>query len=217
MDLEFIGATFHTSKPGKLMLMTFRVRVFKAGQKDHYSWTPRLLVDLDGFRVTWNSHPRDLIHHSKKKVFSFSTDAMEFFWEGLPFSVGLSHDPQNDRIRHYCNLHLPCHFEADEVNFIDLDIDVIKINDEAAELVDEDEFEEHQRLYNYSDEIVDKVPRMALALARELDSMDRFRSDALRVLFARVHAEGEFPEDLLEHYRRAFDGWPQELRFEGEV
>jgi uncharacterized protein len=40
------------------------------------------------------------------------------------------------------------------VEAVDLDLDVIRLRDGSVELLDEDEFEEHQRLYGYPAEVI---------------------------------------------------------------
>ncbi len=55
----------------------------------------------------------------------------------------------------YCDITTPARWEGDTVHIIDLDLDVVRRRATAAvELRDEDEFEEHQRLFGYPDDVI---------------------------------------------------------------
>ncbi|MET0426441.1 MAG: DUF402 domain-containing protein, partial [Actinoplanes sp.] len=42
----------------------------------------------------------------------------------------------------------------DAIEVVDLDLDVVRLRDGTVEVLDEDEFEEHQRLYRYPPEVI---------------------------------------------------------------
>ena len=53
---------------------------------------------------------------------------------------------------------------ADVVEAVDLDLDVVRLRDGTVELLDEDEFEEHQRLYAYPAEEIAQAEATAADL-----------------------------------------------------
>jgi uncharacterized protein len=67
---------------------------------------------------------------------------------------------------------------ADAVEAVDLDLDVIRSFDGVVELLDEDEFAEHQRLYGYPPEVI----AGALATADDLIAMITAREEPFGVV-----------------------------------
>ena len=54
----------------------------------------------------------------------------------------------------YVNIDTPAVWEHDRIMCVDLDLDVIRFVDGRVELVDQDEFDEHQVRYGYPPELV---------------------------------------------------------------
>ncbi len=57
----------------------------------------------------------------------------------------------------YVDIATPARWVADKVTMIDLDLDVVRFADGRIEVLDEDEFAEHQRTLGYPPEIVDRA------------------------------------------------------------
>lgn len=56
----------------------------------------------------------------------------------------------------YCDIATPARWEGNTVHLIDLDLDVVRRRATGAvELLDEDEFAEHQQQFGYPDEVVE--------------------------------------------------------------
>ena len=82
---------------------------------------------------------------------------------------------------------------ADEVTMIDLDLDVCRRRDGTIELLDEDEFAEHQVAYGYPDEVISAAQRSARWLQAALrDGSEPFASTYLSYL-ALVSGDGSQP------------------------
>ena len=58
----------------------------------------------------------------------------------------------------------------DRVELVDLDLDVVRHNDGRAELLDEDEFEEHRQLYAYPPSLVEATRATAAQLITEVEA-----------------------------------------------
>lgn len=54
----------------------------------------------------------------------------------------------------YVNINTPAEIGEDRIVYTDLDLDVIRLVDGSCEIVDQDEFEVHQRRYGYPEEVV---------------------------------------------------------------
>jgi uncharacterized protein len=62
----------------------------------------------------------------------------------------------------YCDIStVPAWTSAEEVNMIDLDLDVLRRRTGLVELVDEDEFAEHQVHFGYPPEVIDEAQAAA--------------------------------------------------------
>jgi hypothetical protein len=81
--------------------------------------------------------------------------------------VGSWNGPSEHRTEVYVDVTTVPVRSADAIEAIDLDLDVIRLRDGSVHLLDEDEFEEHQVLYGYPDEVIVQ----ARATADELISM----------------------------------------------
>jgi len=142
------------------MSTALRVCALKYDGRPHYSWNTFRLLSRDGTVVVARPGPRELEHHSKGRTFTFESAACELFWPGLPFSIGLSLDHDDDRVRCYCNVHEPAQIEPTSIRFVDLDLDVVR-RDGEPEIVDHDEFEQHRRSYGYPERYAETVPAVA--------------------------------------------------------
>ena len=192
-----------------------RILVLKMDLKAHYEWFPKLIWNDGHFRMSAWSSPRDLLHHTKSSTFTFHNDAIEMFWSNLPFSIGLSYDKDTDNLDYYCNIHLPCSMESEEeTTFIDLDLDVVKHNQNFANTVDWDEFETHSHKYNYSKEIIEKVPAIANELESLLDNVKDLQPQRLIKTFKHVFKTQNIQVCSLEEikpYSILMASWPKEL------
>ena len=55
----------------------------------------------------------------------------------------------------YCDITTPARWEDDTVHIVDLDLDVVRRRStDLVELRDEDEFDEHRRLFGYPDDLI---------------------------------------------------------------
>jgi protein associated with RNAse G/E len=199
----------------------FKVQVFKRDGKPHYSWDTNCLYRDDSFLCTYMKAPRALQHTTKGKTFYFETHAMEWFWVGLPFSIGLSFHPQHHTIGFYCNIHEPVHLSPDTLSFIDLDLDVVRPHDASTfEIVDGDEFDEHQKLYNYPRSYLTLVPAIAQQLKFELEQRAELKAEVLKqelcAAFQNECPQAPLPFKELNTIRELFKQWPTSLNFNPE-
>jgi len=66
----------------------------------------------------------------------------------------------NDRspeVELYVDIATPAEWSGDIVTMIDLDLDIVRRRDGSVEVLDEDEFADHQLRYGYPDHIVDRA------------------------------------------------------------
>jgi uncharacterized protein len=69
----------------------------------------------------------------------------------------------------YCDITTPARWEGDTVHIVDLDLDVVRRRESGlVELRDEDEFEEHRRMFGYPPYVVEEAQAAARKLLVEL-------------------------------------------------
>jgi hypothetical protein len=69
--------------------------------------------------------------------------------------------PDDPRHEVYVNIGTPCEWHGDVVRQVDLDLDVVRNLDGSVELLDADEFEDHQVRFRYPRELIDGALRAA--------------------------------------------------------
>lgn len=94
------------------------------------------------------------------------------------------------RLEVYCDITTPPEWpSAGEVTMVDLDLDVCRMRaDGSVHLLDEDEFETHQRLYSYPDEVVASAQKAAAFLQEALSEGAEPFSEIYRSWFTRMNA-----------------------------
>ncbi len=82
---------------------------------------------------------------------------VEFYWDHPWHAV-------------YVNIGTPCEWNGDRVTQIDLDLDVVRLLDGSVKTIDEDEFAEHQVLYNYPQDLIDSARAAADEVALMIEA-----------------------------------------------
>src|SRR3970282_170881 len=76
------------------------------------------------------------------------------FWRDRWYNVFRLSRPNCPLALWYCNVTTPAVFDGRHLSYVDLDLDVAVRPDGCVELLDEDEFEQHQRTYGYPAEVI---------------------------------------------------------------
>ena len=189
-----------------------RVVVHKYDHREHYAWDTVVRGMLPGLTVVGRPGPRELHHYSKDAIFTFQTDATEFFWDQLPFSIGISWSSERNELRWYCNIHQALWFEDNNIHFVDLDIDVVKQANEPFHLVDEDEFIEHAQLYDYPERYLNMVPAISAGLVDWLNTWPLGSETALTALCQQWSSDTAVTEQQLEAWLHVGNRIGQKLR-----
>ena len=148
-------------------MKTVIMKALKYDQKPHYEQELDFVHREEGYIVLKGRKQRKLIHHSRKKEFTFNNVTYEYFFEDRWYTAALVLNEQNQAEYIYCNIALPAKITEATVEFIDLDVDVIMENQEIK-VVDIDEFEENQIRYSYGDETIRKVLKTAQDLKEDI-------------------------------------------------
>ena len=165
------------------------VQVYKEGKIPHYDWhTREIYRDREGV-ICLNRGPRSLNHRTRGRVFTFPGDALEFYWIDRPFSLHVDLNRETEYLHYYANIHDLPEIKSDRISFTDYDLDVVRKDTAPAEIIDQDEFELHQELYDYPENVRRTVPEAAEQMRRLLDSSPLFSKEILLDVFSRLDGE----------------------------
>ena len=138
------------------------MKAYKYKDKLHYESTLDLYARQDNLVILHGPLNRQLIHHTRGKVFTFDRQSLEFYFNDRLYTVACVFNNKGQIEYYYCNIAMPCIFGTKntnpdaltEITFVDLDLDVIMQKDLTYKIVDRDEFEIHQKELNYPPEII---------------------------------------------------------------
>lgn len=81
------------------------------------------------------------------------TVSYEYYWLDRWYNVFRFHEPDGGLRNYYCNMNMPPVFENGELDYIDLDLDVLVWPDLSYKILDREDFEQNAERFGYSDEI----------------------------------------------------------------
>ena len=137
----------------------------KWGGRPHYAGAVRYLGDDEFGSWLWGPAGR-CIYRSGAPLFLTSQDMVSVvrpgawwtpaWWWGHP------------QVEVYVNINTPVARQVDRMVTVDLDLDVIKFTHGGVEVVDRDEFEVHQRLYDYPADVIEATEAATTDVARRV-------------------------------------------------
>ena len=139
---------------------------------------PARLARWEGSLIVLDACFTEEIRHPLIGTIEAGTLSKEFFWTDRWYSIFRFQTPGGRLLKFYCNINTPPTFESGTLTFVDLDVDVLVQPDYTFEVLDEDEFEHHAKLYGYPDAYHSNV-REALEELRRLIVHRQFPFDAL--------------------------------------
>jgi uncharacterized protein len=124
---------------------------------------PFQVISDDGTLLVTQYRARTPIYTSRGE-FRSPYDSRVYFWRDRWFNVFRLSRPGCPLALWYCNITTPPTFDGCQLGYVDLDLDVAVRPNGCIDLLDEDEFEEHQRKYGYPADVIEH----AEAAAREV-------------------------------------------------
>ena len=120
------------------------------------SWTCELVEKDDELIVAVGRFDAD-VNHSDLGLITQGTVSHEYFWLDRWYNVFRFVTADGAFRNYYCNVCMPPQFSEDVIDYVDLDVDVLVHADFSYRILDRDDFETNAELYNYPDEIRDRV------------------------------------------------------------
>ena len=97
---------------------------------------------------------------------------VRLFPRGQWWSALFNDEPHQTAI--YCDITMPAEFGVGTVTAVDLDLDIRLLRDGTVRVMDEDEFEAHQRVYNYPPQVVATAQATCAHLAAHITTDEPF-------------------------------------------
>ena len=111
------------------------------------------------------------VEHSDLGLIKQGTISFEHFWPGRWYNVFRFHEPDGSIRNYYCNVAMPCTIEADTLEFVDLDIDVVVWPAGGrVEVLDRDDFEENAVKFGYPVEVIEKAESALLEVLSMIEA-----------------------------------------------
>ena len=120
------------------------------------SWQCELIEHNDPLLVFVGTFDRE-VKHADLGVIEKGTISYEYYWLDRWYNIFRFHEAAGALRNYYCNINIPPTFVGNELNYIDLDIDIVVWPDMSYQTLDRDEFEENAAKFDYPEQIRAKV------------------------------------------------------------
>lgn len=125
---------------------------------------PFSVIADDGVLITAQYRARTPIYTSRGE-FRSPYDSRVYFWRDRWYNVFRLSKPGCALALWYCNVTTPPAFDGCQIGYVDLDLDVSVRPNGCIELLDEDEFDDHQRKYGYPQDVIRNAEAAAIEVA----------------------------------------------------
>jgi protein associated with RNAse G/E len=125
---------------------------------------PFSVIADDGVLITAQYRARTPIYTSRGE-FRSPYDSHVYFWRDRWYNVFRLSKPGCSLALWYCNVTTPPTFDGCQIGYVDLDLDVSVRPNGCIQLLDEDEFDEHQRKYGYPQDVIRNAEAAAIEVA----------------------------------------------------
>ena len=117
------------------------------------TWECRPIGIAESHLVLVGSFARDVEHPDLGRI-AAGTLSYEFFWPDRWYNVFRFHEPDGSLRNFYYNISMPYSLDSDQLDYVDLDIDVIVWPDGTFRILDLEEFEQNKVAYDYPADII---------------------------------------------------------------
>jgi uncharacterized protein len=132
----------------KQVCETITVHSCKFDGRIHRKWHAVLTRKEDSLIILDGVFAEEVLHPILGKI-AQGTLSTEYFWTDRWYGIFRFRETSGQLRNFYCNINTPARLEEDVLSFVDLDFDVLVNPDFSFQILDEEEFEENARLYNY--------------------------------------------------------------------
>ncbi len=148
---------------------TVQVNARKYDGRLHRSWRAELVEARDQLLVLRGVFEENVPHKELGAVRK-GTISYEYYWLDRWYNIFRFHEPDGRFRNHYCNINMPPRFQDNELDYVDLDLDILVGPDWKINVLDLREFHKNSELYEYPDEIKSTAIDQIGVLTRLIES-----------------------------------------------
>lgn len=130
------------------------VQTYKHDGSRHRTWSSATVLDVDETKIVAITYKTWVVESNKRKWFT-REPAICFYYFNRFYNVMAM--IRKHGIYYYCNLASPIAYDEEALKNVDYDLDVKVYPDGNIVLLDEDEFEQHQKEMNYPEALIELV------------------------------------------------------------
>jgi len=120
------------------------------------SWKAGIVSRSDDLIVAVGRFDQD-VEHGDLGLIKEGTVSFEHFWLDRWYNVFRFHEPDGSFRNYYCNIAMPATMNGGELDFVDLDLDVVVWPDGRVVVLDRDDLEKNTQVYGYPAELLMQV------------------------------------------------------------
>lgn len=136
----------------------------KYDQRLHITWPAEVLYQSPAGIVCMTPAGTRFTHHTRGISFDLEYQGVSVFPRDAWFNIFYDFEQSGRLHQVYCNVATPAAIQADRVEWVDLDLDVVQHANQPVFLDDEDEFTAHQIQYRYPAAIIAQTKTAAAFL-----------------------------------------------------
>lgn len=156
------------------------IQSYKHDRTLHRTWSSGTILDVDEEKIVLITYKTWVVESDGRKWFTREPAICFFYFERWYNIIAMI---RKRGVYYYCNLASPSIYDGEALKNIDYDLDVKLYPDGRIVVLDEDEFDLHQREMNYSDDLIYLI------------------EEEKNKLVERVKDKGKpFDEELIYHY-----------------
>lgn len=164
------------------MIETITVQALKYPDIPHYEYEADILEITNDYVLLFCKSGRKLVHHTRNDIFTMKTASIEYLSLKEWYTVAVELEDEQI-IAYYCNVAMPSVLKDYKISFVDLDLDLIKKNDNDWQVIDEDEFEDNSVKYAYPPELKKQaVEALKLLIEKAKQGHFPFNKDIMNMI-----------------------------------
>ena len=130
------------------------IQSFKHDKRLHRTWSSGTVLDVDDEKIVLITYKTWVVEGDGRKWFTREPAICFYYFDRWYNVISMI---RNKGIYYYCNLASPSVYDGESSKNIDYDLDVKLFPDGSHIVLDEDEFELHQKQMGYSDSLIEIV------------------------------------------------------------
>ncbi len=153
-------------------MTNIQLQARKSKNKPHMTWDSKLLAQSSDWILTYSPHGTSVRHHTKDLTYIMSHNSFGIFNTKEFYNLFIDLRPDGSFKKLYINIATPAVLQSGEINWIDLELDIVRTSHQSAKIIDIDEFDEAKTSGMLDAKLADKAQQVAAELLRVVDKGD---------------------------------------------